>query len=468
MQILSPSGGLLMLVAFFVLMFGLTHYLTQTYRTREGFLAANRKLGLWQSGFSIAATWIWAPALFVSSQQAYLMGHVGLFWFMFANVLCLVLFSEFAVRLRERMPTGYTLSEYMAKRYSQRVQNIYLVQFTVLMLFAFGVQLLAGGLIFTTLTGLPFFWVTVIMSIIALSYSICSGLKASVITDHLQLGIILVFGSILVGWTVYAGGGLETVKAGMDGISGEYTSIFAGKGAMAFWSFGLAYSLALFAGPIADQMFWQRSLAIKRKYVRKSFLYSALIFALVPLMLGTLGFLGAGAGIQADDPQLVNIQTVQHFLPAWAAIPFAFMLVCGLVSTLDSLMCAVSSLAGSDVAKRLEMTEKNALAFSRFAMVALAVTAIIIANIPDMQILYLMLFYGTLRVSVFVPTMITLISNKVSESGMFWGILLALIFGLPIFGYGNWTDNPVFITGGSLLTLFISSGTVIYMSYLRR
>ena len=63
--------------------------------------------------FSVAAAWIWAPALFVSAETAYTQGWVGLFWFVIPNVSCLVLFSFFAAKLRDRFPSGFTLSGYM-------------------------------------------------------------------------------------------------------------------------------------------------------------------------------------------------------------------------------------------------------------------------------------------------------------------------------------------------------------------
>lgn len=36
------------------------------------FNVANRKIGTFGGALSIAATWIWAPALFVSAEKAYL------------------------------------------------------------------------------------------------------------------------------------------------------------------------------------------------------------------------------------------------------------------------------------------------------------------------------------------------------------------------------------------------------------
>ncbi|WP_033100337.1 sodium:solute symporter family transporter [Thermoactinomyces daqus] len=86
--------------------------------TKEDYLAGNRKFGTWSMALSVASTWIWAPALFVSAEKAYSNGIPGLFWFLVPNVLCLLIFIPIAKRIREQMSNGFTLSEYMEHRYS--------------------------------------------------------------------------------------------------------------------------------------------------------------------------------------------------------------------------------------------------------------------------------------------------------------------------------------------------------------
>ncbi len=82
-------------------------------------------MGTFQSAMSIAATWIWAPALFVSAEKAYINGVVGVFWFLVPNILCLLIFIPYALKIREQMPKGYTLAGYMEYKYSKRVGNVY-------------------------------------------------------------------------------------------------------------------------------------------------------------------------------------------------------------------------------------------------------------------------------------------------------------------------------------------------------
>ena len=90
--VLSRLEGLAFLAIFGLSMIALTAWVGRGHqKNRAEFLVAGRSLGVWLAALSIAASWIWAPALFVASQKAYDQGLPGVFWFTFPNVLSLVL-----------------------------------------------------------------------------------------------------------------------------------------------------------------------------------------------------------------------------------------------------------------------------------------------------------------------------------------------------------------------------------------
>ena len=455
MTSLSQSTGYILLISYGLFMFGLAYFYLQKSKTHTNFLVADRKVGFIKSGFSTAATWIWAPALFIASQKAYQQGLPGVFWFTVPNILCLCIFAYFAHYLRKKFKNGYTLAEYMNVRYSRRVQILYIISLSALSICQFAVQLLAGGAVVTYLTGIDFTIVTIILTAIALSYSFVSGIRASIVTDVWQMIIILVVVLVVVPLVYVKGGGHEVLVKGIGGISGEFTNVFDPGVA---WSFGVVVTIGLLAGPFGDQSFWQRAFTTKQNEVKKSFLLSALVFGVVPIFTSIIGFMGAGLGIDAGNKaQLINIITVSELLPKAILIPFVWMLLSGLVSTLDSGLCAISSIASTD----LDMKAKNKLTRARSGMVLLAIGGIIIANIPDMKILYLFIFYGTLRASTLLPTIYTIINKKVSETGMFYGICTSLGFGVPVFAFAKFnglTDLAVW----SSIFVVTASGVIVY------
>lgn len=78
---------LIVLLAYAVVMFGATVLMTKKEGNVEKFCVGNRDIGWGISALSIAATWIWAPALFTSTENAYTKGLAGFFWFHRKNKL---------------------------------------------------------------------------------------------------------------------------------------------------------------------------------------------------------------------------------------------------------------------------------------------------------------------------------------------------------------------------------------------
>jgi len=193
---------LFLIMAYTVVVWAVTYYFSKNYNTTDKFLVANRDIGTISGGLSVAATWIWAPALFVSATKAYTAGIPGLFWFTVPNVLCLVLFAFFAVKLRELVPNGFTLSGYIRDKVSPRVQKLYWGEMGYLTISSFAIQLLAGGMLMHKMTGVDFTLITVVMAAIALSYSLFSGIKGSIVSDWIQMIIIAVVCLTLVPWAV--------------------------------------------------------------------------------------------------------------------------------------------------------------------------------------------------------------------------------------------------------------------------
>lgn len=449
---------LIVLLTYAAVMLGVTVLMTKKENNIERFCVGNRNTGWMMSALSIAATWIWAPALFTSAENAYTKGFAGLFWFLVPNVLCLILFIPFAKGIREEMPEGITLSGYMYGKYhSKAVKNIYLFQLGALSALSTGVQLLAGSKILSMLTGIPFAAMTVIMAVIAFSYSQFSGIKASILTDAVQMVFMLAASIGFVAFGVKNGGGMETLVTGLGGAAGDAGSLFSKRGWEIFLGFGLPTTIGLISGPFGDQCFWQRAFCVRKDRIGRAFLVGALLFGIVPLSMGVLGFIGSGMGYVVADTGIINFELISTLFQAWAIIPFLFMIVSGLLSTIDSNLCAVSSLT-------TDIFGKKTLGKTKFAMILLLAVGIAVANIPGLTVTHLFLMYGTLRAATLLPTVFTLKGIKLTPPGVVAGIISALIIGLPIFGYGNIQGIAAYKTAGSLLTVILSGAVALAIS----
>lgn len=461
-------NGIMVLVVYAVIMIGATVIFTKRDKDSDSFYVGNRNMGTVSSAMSIAATWIWAPALFTSAEKAYLNGVPGLFWFLVPNIICLLIFIPFAKRIRKEMPNGITLSGYMHEKYrSDKVKQVYLFQLTALTILSTAVQLLAGGKILSAATGLPLWVMTIALAVIAFSYSQISGIKASVLTDAIQMIFLLVACIIFVPWALDLNGGISSIQ--LSGISGEFGKLFSESGLEVFLGFGLPTAIGLFAGPFGDQCFWQRAFSIGEKKIGRSFLLGAALFAVVPFSMGILGFIAAGIGFIPKDTGMVNFELIQALFPRWVIVPFMFMLISGLLSTVDSNLCAISSLT-TDLKAVSVLESKSKIKISKLSMVLLLIVAVLIANIPGLTVTHMFLFYGTLRATTMLPTMLTLMKIRMTSMGVVAGIITSFVVGLPIFAYGTVLNSGAYKTLGSLLTVLLSGivGIIVTKAEVRR
>lgn len=458
MEILTQFEGMMLIGIFFLAMVAIIFMLQKREQTKEEFLVANRCAPWLLTAFSMAATWVWAPSMFTAAEKAYTQGFAGVFWFVVPNVLTLVLFAFFANKMRKLRPEGWTFSDYIREKYSNRAHNMFLVESFGLQICSLAVQLLAGATIFHKVTGLPFFWTTIILVSIPLLYSLTRGIRGNIASDFVKMGFIAIV--LLLGLPIMtSNAGADTFFNGLGGLTGEYRHLFDSTGIAVMLSFGLPTTIGLLSGTFGDQMFWQRVFCVRPNHVKRTMVTAAFIFAIVPVSLSCFGFFAAGAHLPIADTQLVNVGAVIAFTPKWFLYLFFLLILSGLISTVDSILCAVSSVAGHDIVNRIEEKtgrKLDSVAIARITMVLVSICAVCVANIPGITITYLFLFYGTLRSSVMLPTIFAIKGYKMSESGLFYGILASLAVGLPIFAIGNLNGWVPMIVSGSLLTIGLS------------
>lgn len=442
--------GIIVLLTYAVVMIAATLLFTKKETTAEGFLAGNHNLGTVVSALSVAATWIWAPSLFTSAEKAYTNGLPGLFWFLVPNVLCLFFFIPFAKKIRKEQPTGISLSDYMYSKYNSKgVKKVYTFELGALSMLSTAVQLLAGGKMLSLLTGLPLILTTIILAIIAFSYSQFSGIKSSVLTDALQMVFMLITGVSLALCAFKFTGGYGNLLNGLSGHTGEFGSLFSKSGLDVFLGFGLPTAVGLIAGPFGDQSFWQRAFAVNKNKIGKAFGFGAILFGIIPFSMGVLGYMAAGTGMPVSDVSVVNLELIKNLFPNWVLLPFLFMIISGLLSTVDSNLCSFASLM-YDKEKKFDVKK------SKIGMIALLIISVGIANIPGLTVTHLFLLYGTFRASTMLPTVMTLKGVKLTAKSVYLGVIIALLLGMPIFAYGNIANIAIMKTIGSLTTVLTS------------
>ena len=436
--------------------------------TLDSFLLANRNVSVWKGAFSIAVSWIWAPAIFICSLQAYTKGLPGIFWFTAPNILCFFVFAAVATKLREKCPDGYSLPDYIWEKYGE---NPYI--HGSFLFIAFGYQLsaliinaVAGGTLLHLASGISI-EVAIIGTLgVALAYSLIGGFKASVLTDILQISMILIFAFILVPWAIFVSGGAQTISDGFAGVTGEFGNIFDPWMAYAL---GIPMTVSLIAGPISDQMFYQRAMAVKKESIKQVFARGGLIFGAVPIILSLLGFIGVTLsntqGLAIEDPQMVSPIVIGTLLPKFALYLFILMAFAGLCSTMDSAFCGISVLGTIDVFKKYrKMSLDNPIKVARCFMIMSALIAGGIALLQP-KLIWVFFIYGALASAGFIPTLASLFWDHITGKDIFLATILSLVLATPLSVYANITENPHLIVISSVTGIIISL-LVCGLSYL--
>ena len=286
-----------------------------------------------------------------------------------------------------------------------------------------------------------------------LAYSAWKGLPASVVTDVVQLVLILLIAFVITPWTVHSAGGLDVIIAGLGGASGEHRSLFDWD---VFYSFGIAATIALLAVPLADQMFYQRAMACPKGKLLKTFILGAALFALVPIVLSLLGFVATAPSVSklVDEPSfpkiLLNVAAVREFLPEWTFIGFVVMAVCALSSTLDSALCAIGSLWAQDIYKRYlkkDSTDEENLRATRIAVIVIGAAVTVLAILLKGQLNgdVLFNFNGTVAAAVVPAVLLSVFWRPTKAIGVAVGVLVALLVGAPL----SWWANVGFHVNGN-------------------
>lgn len=342
-------------------------------------------------GSSIAATWVWAPAIYLSFELGVRWGLWGFLMFWVPNFIGLIIFGAVAHHLRQRM-NGFAISDVAQ---SARAKALVSASSFIMLCLSNVVQLTGCVFVLRKYFSCPDWQIAVVLSALVFLYAVFGGLKWCVLTDFAKYVIFLSLGL----WLLWSHG--VNIPADIAQTSPVVDPLLA---------FGLITAVNLLSAEYCDQTFWQRAWSYDKHRVFKSFFMGGVLFALIPLIFGLLGM-----SMQGGDWNAANVFT------GWQ---FDVIVLTALIATLDSNLCGAENLAwrlrGCSETGRLPV-------IISFVVLALA-NIIFLSGLP---ILVMFLIYGTVRLSACV-TIVSCIFNKTQKYSM-WLTAWALLLGVPAF-----------------------------------
>ncbi len=278
--------------------------------------------------------------------------------------------------MRELIPHGHTLTEFLMARYGRPMYGLALFIMLFYLFIALSAEVTAIAKLVTMLAPVPLWATAAIVMGTTLLYTTYGGLRSSIFTDQVQMMVIVPLLVILcvVGWQA-VGGAMPTIEA-LQAKAPQLLDLTDPVGIKA----GLTFFVAILLTGIFHQGNWQRIYAARdARSMRNGFLLGGLLVAPFIFLMGLFGLAFVGLAPQGDS-SIALFSVIMPHAPAWfviALIPLGLSLV---MSTADTAISAVSSIIAVDM-RRL-MPNASSMTMKRLARWLVLLMAIPVMIVP--------------------------------------------------------------------------------------
>ncbi|ELK49829.1 sodium-solute symporter, partial [Haloferax sp. BAB-2207] len=245
--------------------------------------------------------------------------------------------------------------------------------------------------------------------------------------------------------------------AAIDGITATNPALLD-LGAVAGLQFGLALAFAILGAELINQTWWQRIYAAdSSETVGRSFRTAALANGAIVFVTAFFGVVAVGNAAVVTDPASAGYNADAAFFvllgeafPEWlvlAAVLLALLLV---MSSIDTLFNALSSLVTADLARLLAEPSDRRLALGSRALTIAVAAAAIYVSLRAQSVLRLFFFADLLGAAVAFPLVYGLYSTRITGLGALASSLTGLAVGLAFFPDLRGVITSIPVVGGLL------------------
>ena len=431
--------------------FGYIGYQASTAKEIEAdeYLSARGTQGWLRIGLSLFASGMGIWILFGPSENGYYGGFWDVVGYAVSAATPFLLLAYVGPMIRERLPSGVTLADYVRIRLGRPMQ-VYVGLISVLYMFTFlFAEFTAIGKATETLSDAEPLVPMFLVGIVTAAYTSQGGLPASLATDRVQAWTIMFLVVALL--LALFGGDINGLIADAKAYTPEDIEWDWYHGSMSDMSTiksGLALVVAITAAEMFSQGNWQRAWASESNeaLTKGAWLAASLVLPLV-FVMGVLGTVVAGQGA-VEDPSAAFFYLIEDAGTLFVAafIVLAVALVCSSVDTLQNAIVASISGDLSDNTMNLQ----NA----RYLTIGMIPVAIYLATGPTLPftipligisaldtggVFQIFLFADLLAAATVMPVLLTL-WKEISSRGALIGAICGL---LSVIAYGTLTGDLV-------------------------
>ena len=439
------SGQLLIFCLYFLVVFAIGWISYRRTRSEEDYWIAGGNLGWALGGSTIAATHTSAGTFVGTSGVMYTTGWsfgwivLSLplaYWFMAA-----VLAPRFT-RVRE-----LTLPAFIGTRYySNKVRALAAVIILVASVVYIQAQIVAGGLIASTVFGIPPKAGMIGFTVVLLAYTALGGMLAVVYTDFLQLFIMVAGVVITLPLAVHHVGGMEALFTYVQEVNPN-TFTWEGLPPTLLFTMGLAFLLGSISSPAQlVRLYAMRDM----KTVRRGILLAIIAITFVNLMVFmiSLGAVVLYPALPTGDLAMPMI--ARTVLPPLIGGIMLAAITSAMMSTVDSLLIVAASALSQDIYKTLinpDLGDKGRKIVDRIGVVVVGSTPVLLllAGVGEGELVQfiVLLFTALMASSFFVPVFLGIYWRRATREGaaaaMFGGVTVTFVWEV----FGSAAIDPV-------------------------
>ncbi len=422
----------LVVIFYFVAIFGFGAFFAKFTRSTKDFFFGGQRFSWWLITFSCVASVVgsysfikYSAAGFqygMSSSMSYLNDWIVMS-FLLLGWLPIIYFSRVG-----------SVPDYFRRRFDKRTAITATAIVLIYMVGYIGINLYTMGVALNALLGTDIFWSAVLVAVICAVYVTAGGQTSVIMTDLAQGIILLIAGFVLFFLGLKALGGWDNFWSGLPLLHklpfAQFNQPKEFHFVGVFWQDGVANTFALY---MMNQGFILRFLSLKSvKEIKKTYL--ALILVLMPLAtfaVSNAGWLGRAMQTHGLLPAGVNPEQIFVLVAGKVCVPglFGFVmaaLTAALMSTIDTLINAVSSIAVNDVYRphvKKDASDEHYLKVARIVSLFSALLGIALVPVfASFKSIYLA--HGSFTASITPPMVITILLGaywkRFTSSAAFW------------------------------------------------
>ncbi|MEL6948634.1 MAG: sodium/solute symporter [Pseudomonadota bacterium] len=374
----------IILVTYVLLNLLLGWVLSKKVETAEDFYLGRRTTPWWAIGISVIATYVSAlsflggPAWSYTESIAVIAIHLN---------YPIVIFLVITIFLPFFFNSGVaSIYDYMEQRFGPTSRAVISAVFLVSQALTSAAVLYATALVIQFITGVDVKMAIVLVTIIALIYTMMGGITAVIWTDVIQAGVLLVgaliiFFALINNMPAPLGEVLDSLKAAGKTNPLDLSMDFTLEATV--WSGVIAMTIFHVTVYGANQMMVQRTLAAKNiGDAKKSFLLMGFVAFFIYFLFFVLGilFYGYYGGQEFDDGNTIILSFATDYgLPGLMGI-IAAAVVAASMSSLDSAFNSLATISTIDFYQRYykrEESPEHYLSVTRWFTVLWAVLIIV-------------------------------------------------------------------------------------------